>query len=101
VAHAVWALTRLSDAQGIFHWTDAGVATWFDFAVAIAEEGTSQGLLDSAVSVTPIRSHDYPQAAVRPSYSVLDTRSTAKTLSLNQIHWRDRLREMMRTMALV
>ncbi|HEY6924240.1 MAG TPA: sugar nucleotide-binding protein, partial [Steroidobacteraceae bacterium] len=85
------------DIKGIHHWTDAGVASWYDFAVAIAEEGAELGLVGRDVTVTPIATHEYPTPARRPSYSVLDKASLAST-GFPLIHWRKRLREVLREM---
>jgi len=75
----------------VHHWTDAGTASWYDFAVAIAEEGTALGLITRPVTVTPIRTADYPTPAQRPAYSVLDCGSLAG-LNIPPVHWRARLR---------
>jgi len=96
VAEAVWSLVSKAPQGGVFHWTDAGVASWYDFAVAIAEEASARGLLRSAVRVTPIATDEYPTLARRPAYSVLDKRATARILALEQIHWRQRLRMVLR-----
>jgi dTDP-4-dehydrorhamnose reductase len=79
---------------GVHHWTDAGVASWYDFAVAIAEEAEALGLIDP-VHVEPIGSQDYPRPAARPSYSVLNTRSTRDALALRPEHWRHSLRRLL------
>jgi len=91
VAEAIWGIAALGSLSGIHHWTDAGVASWYDFAVAIAEEAAQLRLVSPHVSVTPIASHQYPTAALRPKYSVLDTSSLA-SLRSNPVHWRMRLR---------
>jgi dTDP-4-dehydrorhamnose reductase len=84
---------------GLWHWTDAGTASWYDFAVAIAEEGSAAGLLRSRPEVTPIRTEDFPTPARRPSYSVLDKTSTYAAFGLPARHWRDGLRETIRDIA--
>lgn len=75
-------------ASGTFHWTDAGVASWYDFAVAIGEIGVACGALRSAPTVEPIRTIDYPTPARRPAYSVLDKTTTWSDLGLTGQHWR-------------
>ena len=77
---------------GLFHWTDAGVASWYDFAVAIAEAALDSGLLARMPTVEPIRTVDYPTPARRPAYSVLDKTSTWLALGLAAPHWRIPLR---------
>lgn len=91
LAGAIWKLLR-SGASGIHHFTDAGVASWYDFAVAIQEEALAAGLLGQPVPVTPIRTDDYPTPARRPAYSVLDKTSTYAELGEPARHWRDELR---------
>ena len=83
-------------SQGVYHWTDEGVASWYDFALAIQELGIEKGLLSSAIPVLPIPSSQYPTPASRPHYSVLDKTSTRDTFSsLNLTHWRTQLSAMM------
>lgn len=94
VAEALWHLLARPEIHGIHHWTDAGVASWYDFAVAIAEEAVPLGLLSGPIRVTPIRTADYPSAARRPSFSVLDKESLIAT-GLRPIHWRARLRDVL------
>jgi dTDP-4-dehydrorhamnose reductase len=77
LARAIWQITARAQLAGIHHWSDAGQASWYDFALAIAEEGRRGGLLEGEVSVTPIRTDEYPSRARRPRFSVLDTRSLA------------------------
>lgn len=79
-------------ATGIFHWTDAGVCSWYDFAVAIQEEAVAAGLLDRAVPVLPIRTVDYPTPARRPAMSVLDKTASYALLGPAR-QWRVELRE--------
>jgi dTDP-4-dehydrorhamnose reductase len=74
---------------GIHHFTDAGVCSWYDFAVAIQEMGLKYALLSKAIPVKPIPTSAYPTLAKRPSYSVLD-KSTLKDAfdGLQPEHWR-------------
>ncbi|OFE13338.1 dTDP-4-dehydrorhamnose reductase [Pseudohongiella acticola] len=76
---------------GILHWTDAGVASWYDFAVAIQDEAISQGLLSRAIPINPIPTSAYPTPARRPSYSVLDKAQTIAALECHPQHWRREL----------
>ena len=79
---------------GVFHWTDAGTASWYDFAVAINEEAVAAGILYKNISINPISTTEFPTAAKRPHYSVLDkSKSYARTLS-RPVHWRTALREV-------
>ena len=91
LAAALWQLAALG-ASGIHHYTDAGVASWYDFAVAIAEEGRAAGLLAQLPQVRPIATVDYPTPAPRPTCAVLDKRQTWALLGAPAPHWRVNLR---------
>lgn len=91
LARGIWALLAAGQT-GTHHWTDAGVASWYDFAVAIHDEALAAGLLTRAVPIIPIRTQDYPTPAQRPAYGVLDkTSSWAATGPAR--HWRAELRD--------
>jgi dTDP-4-dehydrorhamnose reductase len=79
----------------ILHWSDAGVASWYDFAVAIGELGVVAGLLERAARVLPLTTADYPTPAQRPSYSLLDCSSSRSALGLEPVHWRAALAEVL------
>jgi dTDP-4-dehydrorhamnose reductase len=91
LAETLWGIVARAEIKGVHHWTDAGVASWYDFAVAIAEEGAQLGLVSDNVTVTPIATADYPTPARRPSYSVLD-KTSLTSFGLQPVHWRKRLR---------
>jgi dTDP-4-dehydrorhamnose reductase len=95
LAAAVWELGLGSYAGLTLHWTDLGVASWYDFAVAIQEEALARGLLMRAVPVEPIRTEDYPTPARRPAWSVLDKTDTLALLASPREHWRAALRQML------
>lgn len=94
LARRLWTFAARG-TNGIWHYSDAGAASWYDFAVAIQEEALEIGLLNRAVPVRPIRTEDYPTPATRPSYSLLDSTATMKVTGLEQEHWRVNLREML------
>ena len=96
LAEAVWALVNVREFHGIYHWTDAGECTWHEFAVAIQEEALSLGLLDREVPIHPITTNEYPTAALRPQYGVLDCSSTVDLLGLQPEPWRVNLRRMLK-----
>lgn len=96
LARAIWSLAA-AKASGIHHWTDAGAASWYDFAVAIQEEALALGLLQRAVPIVPIRTTDYPTPAERPAMSILDKDSSWKIAGVAN-HWRAELRLMLAEM---
>ena len=74
-------------AKGIFHFTNEGVISWFEFAIAIKE------LHQSPCNVKPIPTSAYPTPAVRPAYSVLDTSRIYQNFpSLKPQPWKDSLK---------
>ena len=75
----------------VLHWSDAGAASWYDFAVAIGELAVAAGLLERAARVLPITTADYPTPAQRPSYALLDCAATRAALGLEPLHWRQAL----------
>jgi dTDP-4-dehydrorhamnose reductase len=88
------------NVTGIHHYTDNGVASWYDFAVAIQEIALSLGMLDTEISINPITTADYPTPAKRPHYSVLDKSSFVNAFpSCELVHWRKQLENMMRELA--
>jgi dTDP-4-dehydrorhamnose reductase len=95
LARALWSAAARPDLHGILHWTDAGVASWYDFAVAIREAGLAVGVLDRAAAVLPIRTLDYPTRARRPKYGVLDKTLTWASLGAQPLHWQIALRAML------
>jgi len=95
LAAALWSLA-LRGERGIHHFTDSGVASWYDFAVAIQEEALALGLLAQAVPIIPMATVDYPTPAIRPAYSVLDKQATFTALGGAAPHWRVRLRHMLK-----
>jgi dTDP-4-dehydrorhamnose reductase len=99
LAEALWTAALRPDLHGVLHWTDAGVASWYDFAIAIQEEGLALGLLTRHVPVRPLDSREYATRARRPSYSVLDKRSSWNALGLHPPHWRVNLRRMLEGLA--
>ena len=94
LAESLWKALAV-DAVGLHHWTDAGVASWYDFAQAIMEEGEQLGLLKQQIHLKPLTTADYPTPASRPAYSVLDKTQTWSALGLPSEHWRVALRKMM------
>jgi dTDP-4-dehydrorhamnose reductase len=94
-AAAIWRLVEAGAAGGIYHWTDLGVASWYDFAVAIQDEALARGLLTRTVPIEPIKSAAYRTRATRPAFSLLDSSATRALLNIEGTHWRHHLRTML------
>jgi dTDP-4-dehydrorhamnose reductase len=95
LAAAIWGLIEAGVPGGVYHWTDLGVASWYDFAVAIQEEALARGLLPRAVPIAAIPSAAYPTRARRPAFSALDTAATRALIKVPARHWRHNLRAML------
>ena len=95
LAKAVWLIAAKTDMHGIYHWTDDGTASWYDFAMAVQEEAHALGLLQKMIPVKPIKTEEYPTPAKRPKYSVLDKTSTCTALGHTPPHWRESLKKML------
>lgn len=93
LARALWAMIA-AGASGTHHYTDAGVASWYDLAVATGELAHGYGLLTKRPEIVPIRTVDYPTPAQRPAYSVLDKTSAWAIPGVASRHWRDELDHM-------
>jgi dTDP-4-dehydrorhamnose reductase len=91
LARVLWSISARRTV-GLWHWCNSGVASWYDFAVATAEIAVELKLLTAAPAITAISSVEYPSAAARPPYSVLDKRATEKLLGITAPHWKDALR---------
>lgn len=72
---------------GTYHYSNEGVASWYDFAKAIFE------LKKVDCKVLPITSADYPTPAKRPAYSVMDKSKIKEVLNIEIPYWRDSLKE--------
>ncbi|MDR1492376.1 MAG: dTDP-4-dehydrorhamnose reductase [Planctomycetaceae bacterium] len=90
LAQTIWTILNKRPAYGIYHWTDAGVASWYDFAVAIYEIGVTLGLVkNKSVAIFPISETEYPSQATRPQFSVLDKRKTLTAVEQTAVHWKN------------
>jgi dTDP-4-dehydrorhamnose reductase len=74
-----------STAYGIYHYSNEGIASWYDFAKAIFE------ISDTNIKVLPIKTEEYKTKAVRPAYSVMDKSKVKKTFQMEIPYWRDSL----------
>jgi len=72
---------------GIFHFSNEGVASWYDFAWEIARISGSVCLID------PVETHEYPLPAPRPAYSVLNKSRIKKVYGVSIPYWRESLQE--------
>lgn len=98
LAGMLWQGALNSVPGGLYHWSDAGVASWYDFAVAIQDLGLELGLLKEAIPIEPVGTEAFPTPAKRPAYSVLDAGASETAFQVQRTHWRRQLRQMMLTL---
>ncbi|MCL2880731.1 MAG: dTDP-4-dehydrorhamnose reductase [Treponema sp.] len=80
---------------GIYHYTNEGEISWFDFAREIYNKGRSLGILTKGCEVKPCTSAEFPAKVKRPEYSVLDKAKIKKTLGIRIPAWDESLREFL------
>lgn len=79
----------------IYHYTNSGVASWYDFAVAIFTQAQQLGFPLKVQRIIPISTAEYPTFAQRPAYSVLCCAKITATLKIIPPHWQHSLKQML------
>tara|TARA_R110000744_G_scaffold89196_1_gene173537 strand:+ start:5699 stop:6550 length:852 start_codon:yes stop_codon:yes gene_type:complete len=80
-------INKANPEFGIFHYSNEGVASWYDFAEAIFD------ISKTKVELSPIRTEAYPTPAKRPSFSVMDKAKIKSSLGIKIPYWRESLKE--------
>lgn len=96
LAEAIVCMIQNSPESGIYHYTNSGVCSWYDFAIAIFEEAKALGFPLQVQRVVPITTAEYPTPAKRPAYSVLSHRKISAVIGTHPPHWRQSLRLMLK-----
>ena len=86
LANAILA-SLMSPVEGVFHYSNEGVCSWFDFTKTIAEMSGQ-----TKCEILPCHSNEFPSPVTRPSYSVLDKTKIKETFGLTIPYWTDSLR---------
>jgi dTDP-4-dehydrorhamnose reductase len=81
--------------QGTYHFSNSGVASWYDLAVAVFAEAQQLGFPLKIERVLPITTADYPTPAQRPAYSVLSKHKYTQATGVYPTHWQASLRKML------
>lgn len=85
LAQFLWQLVEQENLEPIYHYSDLGVASWYDFAVAIQEIAYEAGKLKKKIPIRPIPASSYPTPAKRPVFSLM-------LPSIETMHWRECLK---------
>ena len=80
-----------NDIRGIYHWTNAGIASWYDFSSAIRQIILSNNPNLKIASIRPVNTSQYKASAKRANYCILDKDKIRNKLKLPPLHWRDEL----------
>jgi len=83
---------------GLYHLTSNGSTTWFGFAQRIFSQAQRLGLIDEKPELIPISTKDFPTAAERPKYSVLNCQKFEGTFNVKLPHWQNTLQLCMQRM---
>ncbi|MEN0054740.1 MAG: dTDP-4-dehydrorhamnose reductase [Mucilaginibacter sp.] len=83
-----------SEAYGIYHYSNEGVTSWYDFAKGIFDISETQ------VKTLPIRTFEYPTKATRPAFSVMDKTKVKTTFNITIPYWRDSLAECIKNLSI-
>jgi dTDP-4-dehydrorhamnose reductase len=89
-----------SDKYGIYHYTDEGDISWFDFAVAIRGLAKSSGILTKNCAINPITTEEFPAKVRRPAYSVLSKKKIREVFGISVPDWLSSLRAFMEAEAI-
>lgn len=88
--------TNSKKIPSLLHWCDAGVASWYDVAVAVGEIGKKLKLLKTSADIIPILASQYPSKAKRPKFSVLDCQLSEEIFNKRRLYWRNSLELMLK-----
>ncbi|GAA0815257.1 dTDP-4-dehydrorhamnose reductase [Colwellia asteriadis] len=91
LAQFLWSLTSRDVINQHYHWSDYGVASWYDFAVAIQNTAFNKGLLTKKITIKPIPASSYPTPATRPTFSLLNANESYQIKTSN--HWAEQLEQ--------
>ena len=86
LARAIMAAINQGVVPGVYHYSNEGVCSWYDFTRAIHRLA---GI--TTCNVSPLHTHEYPAKAPRPNYSVLDKTKIKNTFNITIPHWEDSL----------
>ena len=87
LAGAIFDIIESGSTQyGIYHYSNEGVTSWFDFARTIFD------ISGTTVKVNPVKTSEYVTKAVRPAYSVMDKSKIKNTFGISIPYWRDSLK---------
>jgi dTDP-4-dehydrorhamnose reductase len=94
LARAIFAIINKGIVRGIYHFSDEGVCSWYDFTIAIHRLAGIK-----TCEVKPLHTEEYPTKANRPHYSVLDKTKIKNTFGIEIPHWEESLKRCIQTLS--
>ncbi len=91
LAALIWRMVLRPASSGLYHWHDGGAMSWYEFALEIQQWGQAAGVLQDMIPVRPVASAEYPAAAARPAYSVMDRARALRDFDMPERDWRSEL----------
>lgn len=90
-----------SKQYGIYHFTNEGVTSWYEFARTIYRKAKRLGLIEKnkKVEIQPIKTEEYPTAALRPKNSILSKEKIKKTFHIEIRRWEEALKDFLSTLS--
>jgi dTDP-4-dehydrorhamnose reductase len=95
LAEIIWRFIAKPELHGIYHWTDQGKASWFEFASEIQRLALEAKLLDKKIPIRALSTEQYPTLARRPAYSVLDKELTYLAIGKTGQSWEAELKRVL------
>ncbi len=99
LAGLIWRMLPRQAGAGLYHWHDGGETSWFGFAREIRRQGLAAGLLQGEIPIRPLATADYPTAARRPAYSVMDRGLALGEFDMPEGDWRGELGRVIQAIA--
>lgn len=87
-----------SEDYGVYHYSDAGKISWYDFALEIYNLAQEKGIIEKKVTIHPIPTSDYPTPAKRPAFSLLDSTLIQQKLGFEVRDWKENLIDYLASM---
>ena len=95
LAEVLWRFVANRELKGIYHWTDQGEASWYDFAIEIQKQALSMGLLKKKIPLRAISTSEFPTPAQRPENSVLEKSATYEAIKFKGQKWQNELNKVL------
>ena len=99
LAKALWKILAVQPPTGIYHFSDFGEVSRFEFAQAIVDEAAAAGVIKKTVPIKGVLSSHFPSPVIRPEYSVLDASLLKEVADVSVSEWRPALQDMIRHVA--